>query len=93
MSKDLESLQKLSLKSQHFIPMYFVTLAALVVLGKKPQTVPGIPVLDMNQVICSVLGVFRSSSTGQAEYLKSTCVGRDATLNTLLTVEEMGSAY
>lgn len=70
---DLESLQKLSLKSQHFIPMHFVTLAALVVLGKKPQTVSGISILDMNQVICSVLGVLGSSST---EYLKSTCMGK-----------------
>lgn len=31
---DLESLWKLPLKSQHFISMHFVTLAALAILGK-----------------------------------------------------------
>lgn len=54
--------------------MLFVTLAALAILGKEPQTVLGISVLDMNQVIYNVLGAIRSSSTGQAEYLKSTCM-------------------
>lgn len=47
--------------------MHFVTLAALVILGKEPQTVPGISVLDKNQVIYSVFGVTGSSSTGQSE--------------------------
>lgn len=73
---DLESLWKLPLKSQHFISMHFVTQAALAILGKEPQTVPGISVLDMNQAIYSVPGVIGSSSTGQADYLESTCTAK-----------------
>lgn len=72
----LESLQKLSLKSEYFIPMHFVTLAALVILGKEPQTVPGIPVLDTTQVIYNVPWLIRSSSTGRAVYLRSTCTAK-----------------
>lgn len=73
---DPESLWKLPFKSQHFISMHFVTLAALVILGKEPQTVPGISILDTNQAIYSGLGVTGSSSTGQAQYLKSTCMAK-----------------
>lgn len=73
---DVESLWKQPFQSQHFISMHFVTLAALAILGKEPRTVPGISVLDMNQAIDSVPGVTGSSPTGQAEYLKSTCMAK-----------------
>lgn len=56
--------------------MPFVTLAALAILGKEPQPVPGISVLDRNQAIASVPGATGSSSTGQAEYLNSTCMAK-----------------
>lgn len=56
--------------------MHFVTLAALTILGKEPQTVADISALDMSQAIDSAPGVTGSSSTGQAEYLKSTCMAK-----------------
>lgn len=65
-----------TITEKYFIPMHFVTLAALVILGKEPQTVPGIPVLDMTQVIYNVPWLIRSSSTGRAVCLKSTCTAK-----------------
>lgn len=63
---DLESLWKLPFESQHFISMHFVTLAALAILGKEPQTVAGISVLDTNQAIYSVLGVMEAVPLGES---------------------------
>lgn len=56
--------------------MHFVTLAALVILGKEPQTVPGIPVLDTTQVIYNVPWLIRSSSARRDVCLKSTCTAK-----------------